>query len=44
VKADEVVVARASSFLRDGDRVRPVVPPIKAADAATPSAADAAPR
>lgn len=34
VQADEAVVARASSFLRDGDRVRAVVPPLKAADAA----------
>ena len=42
VTAGEVVVARASSFLRDGDRVRPVVPPIKAAEAAAPPAADAA--
>lgn len=32
--ADARVVARASSFLRDGDRVRAVVPAQKAADAA----------
>ena len=32
--AGETVVARASSFLRDGDRVRAVVPPSRAADAA----------
>jgi RND family efflux transporter MFP subunit len=44
VSADEVVVARASSFLRDGDRVRPVIPTVKAADAAPFPAADAAPR
>jgi HlyD family secretion protein len=42
LKAGESVVARASSFLRDGDRVRAVVPP-----PVTPTpakAADAAPR
>lgn len=38
--AGETVVARASSFLRDGDRVRAVVPPSKATDS---KATDAAP-
>lgn len=33
LSADEAVVARASSFLRDGDRVRAVALPTKSADA-----------
>lgn len=33
LSADEAVVARASSFLRDGDRVRAVAQPTKSADA-----------
>lgn len=42
LKAGESVVARASSFLRDGDRVRAVVPSPEAP--APAKAADAAPR